>query len=101
MDAIVIRDFFGGPHDDILMRMTVTQQVGFPCKVAFYDRRYAHSEHGQQISSYYMSDLMRAREGGINLAGDVPDWTINADRFKRLCAFLEGLDRLAAQEVAA
>ena len=53
------------------------------------------------VNVHYMADLMRDKEGGIDLAGDVPDWTINPDRFKRLCGFLGGLDRLAASEVAA
>ena len=101
MEVIVIHDFFGGPHDDILMRMTVEEASAHGATVSFYDRRYMHSDHGQKISSYYIQDLLQHPTDGLNLAGDVPDWTLNAVCFKRLCGFLDGLNQLATSEVAA
>ena len=49
--------------------------------VRFYDTRYPHTEHGQHISDYYV-DTVLAGDAGINLAGGVPDWHVDADAMR-------------------
>lgn len=53
--------------------------------VEFYDRRYQHEAGlGQFVSNYYVTTVLGtdgwwgSGEGGINLAGDVDDWTVDA-----------------------
>lgn len=52
--------------------------------VEFYDRRYQHEAGlGQFVSHYYVTTVLGTDgygngEGGINLAGDVDSWTVDA-----------------------
>jgi hypothetical protein len=46
--------------------------------VAFYDRRYPHTEHGQFVSDYFVSTVLDI-VGGLMLYGGVDDWVVDAD----------------------
>jgi hypothetical protein len=52
--------------------------------VEFYDARYPFTPDGQFVGCYYASTLLADRPGaagaaGLCLAGDVPDWRIDAE----------------------
>lgn len=63
--------------------------------VEFYDRRYEHEAGlGQFVSSYYVDTALGTDgyghgEGGINLAGDVADWTVDAAAMRIVRAWLK------------
>lgn len=47
----------------------------------FYDARWPHQPHGQQISAYYFETVKECAEAGegINLHGSEAEWTIDAE----------------------
>ena len=49
--------------------------------VRFYDTRYAHTVHGQQISDYHVDTLLKT-DGGLNLYGGEPEWYVDADAMR-------------------
>lgn len=59
--------------------------------VEFYDRRYAHTPHGQFVSRYYASTLLSSpnASGGINLHGGVPEWTVGDEVMGIVIPWLE------------
>lgn len=60
--------------------------------VEFYDRRYPHTEHGQYVSYYRVRSLLdEPVRGGLNLHGGEPAWTIDADTWRLVEAWLRSL----------
>lgn len=66
--------------------------------VAFFDRRYMHTENrrymhtenGQFISDYYVTTLLDdvRPNGGLMLYGGIDDWTLDAESFAMVRAWL-------------
>ena len=53
--------------------------------IEFYDARYPHTPHGQFVSRYYLDTLTdHPFEHGLDLQGDVADWTIDADTLQTM-----------------
>ena len=47
--------------------------------VTFYDRRYAHTAHGQFVSDYTLDTMLERRAGyGLCLDGGVSNWNVDA-----------------------
>lgn len=60
--------------------------------VAFYDRRFAFTQHGQFVSDYNpMTLLDRDADYGLNLQGGVSDWMIDYDNMRIIDLWLEML----------
>jgi hypothetical protein len=63
--------------------------------VEFYDRRFEHAAGlGQFVSNYFVATVLGTdgyghSEGGINLAGDVDDWTVDAAAMRVVRAWLK------------
>lgn len=55
--------------------------------VEFYDSRYPHTEFGQFVSRYFVSDLIN-HDRGLILDGGIPDWSISASGMKQVVEFL-------------
>jgi hypothetical protein len=59
------------------------QSINYPAAsddkplVEFYDTRFRHKPEGQFVSRYYLDTLLSGAETGLNLAGGVPDWSID------------------------
>lgn len=53
-----------------------SESTGRPL-VEFYDTRHPHKPEGQFVSRYYLDTLLSGRKTGLNLQGDVPDWSID------------------------
>lgn len=51
--------------------------------VEFYDTRYEHTNLGQLVSRYFIDTLTRG-EGGLNLDGCEPEWTIHRPCMHRI-----------------
>ena len=51
--------------------------------VEFYDTRYEHTDLGQFVSRYFIDTLTRG-EGGLNLDGCEPEWTIHRPCMHRI-----------------
>ncbi len=51
--------------------------------VEFYDTRYEHTDLGQFVSRYFIDTLTRG-EGGLNLDGGVPAWSVNEPCMHRI-----------------
>jgi len=51
--------------------------------VEFYDTRYEHTDLGQFVSRYFLETLIDG-EGGLNLQGGVPMWSINEPCMNRI-----------------
>lgn len=45
--------------------------------VAFYDRRFLHTRHGQFVSDYDADTLLNRPIYGLNLRGNVENWSID------------------------
>lgn len=58
--------------------------------VAFYDRRFPHSEHGQFVGDY-MSETMLNSETGLLLDSDQLDWTIDRHAMRLVRAWLRDI----------
>ena len=52
-------------------------------RVEFYDTRYEHTDLGQFVSSYFI-DTLTSGEGGLNLDGCEPEWTIHRPCMNRI-----------------
>lgn len=89
-----VRDFFGGPDNDLPLRMVVVFDVCVSPRVFFYDRRFIvgfpeNGDNGQQISGYYLSDLLdRPYKSGLDLEGGVCAWRITPEAFQALARYL-------------
>ena len=66
--------------------------------IEFYDARYPHTRlikgfSGQFVSSYYVSTLLEDEEdltnGGLNLAGQEQDWSMDGNGMKTVFAFIK------------
>ena len=62
--------------------------------VEFYDARYRNvrgfTPDGQFVSRYYLESLVgRFDRYGLDLQGDVPDWTIDASTMRTVAAWLD------------
>lgn len=56
--------------------------------VSFYDAQYDHcGDYGQFVSSYYVQTILDGTEG-LNLQGDVPQWTIAQSTMVRVRTWL-------------
>lgn len=51
--------------------------------VEFYDTRYEHTDLGQFVSRYLL-DTLTSGEGGLNLDGCEPEWTIHRPCMNRI-----------------
>lgn len=51
--------------------------------VEFYDTRHEHTDFGQFVSRYFLETLIDG-EGGLNLQGGVPMWSINEPCMNRI-----------------
>lgn len=51
--------------------------------VEFYDTRYEHTDLGQYVSRYFLSTLL-GEDGGLNLDGGVPAWSVNEPCMHRI-----------------
>jgi len=51
--------------------------------VEFYDTRYEHTDLGQFVTRYFLGTLIDG-EGGLNLQGGVPTWSINEPCMNRI-----------------
>lgn len=51
--------------------------------VEFYDTRYEHTDLGQFVSRYFI-DTLADGEGGLNLDGCEPEWTIHRPCMHRI-----------------
>jgi len=56
--------------------------------VEFYDTRYPHTIFGQFISRYYASTLLEGPVTGLNLQGNVPNWSIDAGTMDKINQFI-------------
>lgn len=57
--------------------------------VEFYDTRYPHTEFGQFVTRYNMDTLLNMPSNvGLDLAGDVSDWKINASAMNEVVSWL-------------
>jgi len=56
--------------------------------VEFYDSRYAHTEFGQFISSYYVSTILES-DKGLCLEGSEAEWSVSADDMAAVRAWLK------------
>lgn len=65
--------------------------------VEFYDTRFPHTNLGQFVSRYYLSDIIENIHG-ICLYGGVPDWIIGQECFSRIHVWLKSLDLLSNKE---
>jgi len=53
--------------------------------VAFYDRRYPQTEHGQFVSDYFTSTLLEVNDGsGIDLYGGVENWRVDGESLAKV-----------------
>lgn len=69
---------------------SITHDASGPL-VEFYDTRYPHSEHGQFVSCYYASTLLRRSQGlGLALDTGSPDWVIDARSMMLVLDFIVG-----------
>ena len=64
--------------------------------VEFYDTRYPHTEFGQFVSRYYVETILGedgygSEEGGLNLDGGIPEWTVSAKDMETVRNFLKGV----------
>ncbi|QNN99319.1 hypothetical protein SEA_FAUST_247 [Streptomyces phage Faust] len=69
-------------------------------KVEFYDRRFAHTVHGQFTGArYYLSTMLEHSSGaGLDLYGGVADWTLDSVTFRQIRDWLQFLvDREAVR----
>lgn len=65
--------------------------------VEFFDRRYIDTFRaanggngwGQFVSRYFLSTLLTL-EGGLNLDGGIPDWSISGEGMKKVLKWLAG-----------
>jgi hypothetical protein len=62
--------------------------------VEFYDTRYPHTEFGQFVSRYYVETILGddgygPKDGGLNLHGGVPEWTVSAKDMDTVRTFLK------------
>ena len=55
--------------------------------VEFYDTRYEHTDFGQFVSRYLIATLLGG-DGGLNLDGCEPEWTIHRPCMNRILAWL-------------
>lgn len=67
-------DFYG--LDDCLLHDKIDPLV------EFYDTRYLHTKYGQFVSRYYLSTLLERDNHGLNLQGDVDDWSIDSETMR-------------------
>ena len=51
--------------------------------VEFFDTRYEHTDLGQFVSRYFI-DTLTGGEGGLNLDGCEPEWTIHRPCMHRI-----------------
>jgi hypothetical protein len=78
-----------GPLEDFAEHGT-TLYDGEP-QVAFYDRRYPHTEHGQHITHYGAESILHPKWPGfaLSLYGGEPDWYIDWQRMSIIRVWLE------------
>lgn len=55
--------------------------------VEFYDTRHEHTDLGQFVTRYFLGTLIDG-EGGLNLQGGVPTWSINEPCMNRIRGWL-------------
>lgn len=56
--------------------------------VEFYDTRYGHTDYGQFVSRYYLSNILY-RESGLCLDGGVSAWTIYDEAMQQVARRLQ------------
>lgn len=70
--------------DNYGLRNCLTHELSDPI-VEFFDARYNHTEHGQFVSSYFLSTLnergtdFEGQSFGINLDGGSQDWYVTGE----------------------
>jgi hypothetical protein len=56
----------------------------------FYDARFEHDNLGQFVASYYVSTIMEV-DGGLDLYGGVPSWSLSPSAMRRIQAWLTSM----------
>ncbi len=80
-------------ENKIPFRAVVSKKTDREAIIAFYDRRYNHTENGQFTgASYYVNTLLEGDcVGGLSLYGGVSDWTLDSETYRIVRLWLRSL----------
>lgn len=66
--------------------------------IEFYDARYDFDKHGQFVTRYLLSSLMKSRDklerAGLLLDGGIPNWKLSASNMRGLYRYLEPIESI-------